>query len=371
MSRIVANQAADVGPPHVAAQAAASWAAMDAAGRSDALADALREMQAVRDSVGSPNRILGSDAAKHGEMAEQVNVGIRRATDVLFGRAPSATFEGTRQFAPADIQSRYYNGLRNTLSGVLGPIRDRENSLRQAAGPSWAGFGKATGLGAVTGGGVTLAQMLWFKHREGKSPFGGQFSARDWSEVGVASAHGAVSGAVACGALYGITNSTALSAPAAGAVVSGLIGVGALLRQYGAGRIDGDEFLDGFSPGLYVSTLMKVAHSDGIHPSEREMLERQAAALGVDPDGLPDAPNDLSSLPWATRILVYRDALILAMADGQSSDAEQPHLAALSERLALPPDVVGEVSAWVKDYEMLLDRMDALLEESRPSSNSP
>ena len=104
--------------------------------------------------------------------------------------------------------------------------------------------------------------------------------------------------------------------------------------------------LDGFSPGLYVSTLMKVAHSDGIHPSEREMLERQAAALGVDPDGLPDAPNDLSSLPWATRILVYRDALILAMADGQSSDAERRHLAALSERLALPPDVVGEVSAW-------------------------
>lgn len=121
--------------------------------------------------------------------------------------------------------------------------------------------------------------------------------------------------------------------------------------------------LDGFSPGLYVSTLMKVAHSDGIHPSERKMLERQATSLGVDLDGLQDTPNDLSSLPWATRILVYRDALILAMADGKSSDAEQRHLVALSERLALPSDVVGEVSAWVKDYEMLLDRMDTLLEE--------
>ena len=251
MSRTIANRAADVGPPHVAAQAAAAWAAMDAAGRSDALADALREMQAVRDSVGSPSRILGSDAAKHGEIAEQVNVGIRRATDVLFERAPSATFEATGRFTPADyrvngsdIQSRYYNGLRNTLNGVLGPIRDRENSLRQAAGPSWAGFGKATGLGAVVGGGVALTQMLWFKHREGRSPFGGQFSARDWSDVGVASAHGAGRGAVAGGALYCITNSTTLSAPAAGAVVSGLIGIGSLLGQYGAGRMDGDEFVE-------------------------------------------------------------------------------------------------------------------------------
>ena len=332
MSRTVANRAADVGPPHVAAQAAASWAAMDAAGRSDALADALREMQTVRDFVGSPNRILGSDAAKHGEMAEQVNVGIRRATDFLFGRAPSATFEGTGRFAPADyrvngmdVQSKYYNGLRNTLNGVLeharkhpdfpgsyhiprdqyaemeslnrtagggvveglsdrsakalrdkldalrqntgkspseliqpgetdyaevqkgrvhDTIRDRENSLRQAAGPSWTGFGKATGLGAVVGGGVALTQMLWFKYREGKSPFGGQFSARDWSDVGVASAHGAGRGAVAGGALYSITNSTALSAPAAGAVVSGLIGIGSLLGQYGAGRMDGDEFVE-------------------------------------------------------------------------------------------------------------------------------
>lgn len=121
--------------------------------------------------------------------------------------------------------------------------------------------------------------------------------------------------------------------------------------------------LDGFSPGLYLSILMKVAHSDGIHPSVREMLERQAESLGVDLDGLPDAPNDLSSLPWATRVLVYRDALILALADGESSDAEQRHLVDLSERMALPSDVMSEVSAWVKDYEKILDRMDALLEE--------
>lgn len=120
--------------------------------------------------------------------------------------------------------------------------------------------------------------------------------------------------------------------------------------------------LDGFSPELYVSTLMKVAHSDGIHPSEREMLERQAALLEVDLANLPDAPNDLAALPWATRVLVYRDALILAMADEEWSDEEERHLADLSARMALPPDAVDGISAWVKDYEILLDRMDALLE---------
>ena len=121
--------------------------------------------------------------------------------------------------------------------------------------------------------------------------------------------------------------------------------------------------LDSFSPELYVSTLMKVAHSDGIHPSEREMLERQATLLGVDLGNLPDAPDDLSDLPWATRVLVYRDALILTMADEESSDEEERHLSDLSERMALPTDAVDEISAWVKDYETLLDRMDALLEE--------
>ena len=329
MNRSDERRAADARPPHIAAQAAASWAAADAAGRSDALANALREMQVVRDFVGSPSRILGSDATKHGEIAEQVNVGIRRAADALFGRAPSATFEGVGRFAPtdyrmdgADIQSKYYNGLRETLDGVLehsrkhadfsgryqiprdqyaqmeslnrtggvegisdrsanairdkldalrqsagkspdeliqpgetdyaevqqgrvkDTIQDRENGLRQAAGSSWAGLGKASALGAVAGGGVALTHSLWAKYQEGKNPFRGQFTAKDWRDVGISSARGGGGGAVAGGALYLILNKTALSAPAAGAVVSGLIGVGSLLRQYGAGQIDGVQFVE-------------------------------------------------------------------------------------------------------------------------------
>lgn len=323
------NRAAGARPPHVAAQVAASWAEIDAAARSDALASALREMQAVRDFVGAPSRILGSDATKHGEIAEQVNVGIRRAADALSGRAPSATFEGVGRFAPTDfrmdgmdIQSKYYRGLSDSLRGVLehsrkhpdfsggyqiprdqyaqmeslnrtgvaegiseksanavrdkldalrqstgkspdeiirpgetdyaevqkgrvkDTIRDRENGMRQASGPSLSGLGKASALGAAVGGGVALTQALWAKYREGKNPFSGQFSAQDWRDVGVSSARGGGGGAIAGGALYLITNSTKLSAPAAGAVVSGLIGIGSLLSQYAAGQIDGGQFVE-------------------------------------------------------------------------------------------------------------------------------
>lgn len=123
--------------PHVAAQVAAAWANLDAASRSEALGsalasqdraflDALGEMQKVRDFVGRPEAILGNTATKHGEIAEQVHVGVKRAFDVLQGQSPSATFEGVPRTGSVDyidggidVQSKYINGIRNTLDHVL------------------------------------------------------------------------------------------------------------------------------------------------------------------------------------------------------------------------------------------------------------
>lgn len=342
------------GPTHIAAQVTAAWANLDTASRDNDLANALssqdkaflaamREMQVVRDFVGTPEHILGNTATKHGEIAEHVNVAISRARDILFGNAPTATFEGVSRFAPVDyisdgvgVQSKYYNGLYNSLGGVsdhaskypgfagtegryhipsdqyqqlerlsqtgrinelsensvntirnrldsledqtgrsvddlLRPgdatygevqqgrvhntLRDREGELRQSNeelknaaranhGPSLSGLGQAAAIGAVVGGGVGLTQGIWIKCREGKNPFNGEFTLRDWRDVGVPAAQGAGGGAVAGGTLYLLTNSAHLSAPAAGAFVSGLMGIGSLLRQYHAGEIDGDEFVD-------------------------------------------------------------------------------------------------------------------------------
>ena len=339
---------------HVAAQVAAAWARLDAAHRAEELSgalsrldraflDAMRQMQAVRDFVGSPENILGRTETKHGEIAEQIHVGVRRALDVLYGRTPTATFDGVPRTGPVDyrvdgvdIQSKYYNGLRNTLKGVsehaerhpdfagghgrynipsdqhrqleelrgtgeidglsarsadavrrsvdrleqakgrstddlIEPgegtygevqrgrvhdtIRDRDEGLvrekeklertaRAEHGPSLAGLGKAAALGAAAAGGVSLAQALWVKYREGRTPFRGDFSVEDWREVGVVAAQGAGGGMVAGGTLYVLTNCTALAAPFAGSLVSGLMGVGSLLRDYQVGMIDADQFVD-------------------------------------------------------------------------------------------------------------------------------
>ena len=124
-----------------------------------------------------------------------------------------------------------------------------------------------------------------------------------------------------------------------------------------------DSPLEGFSPELYLSTLSRLAHSDGIHSDEQEILDHHAERLGIDLDNLPDVPDDLPDLPWATRVLVYRDAVMLALADENTSEVEQQYLSALAERMQLPPEVVVSISDWVQEYGELLERLDALLGE--------
>lgn len=91
-----------------------------------ALLKALLEVENIRDFIGSPQNILGSDLTKHGEIAEQVEVGIRNAYSELRGEVPTATFESIGRTAPADylidgteVQSKFVNGLNNNLKSVI------------------------------------------------------------------------------------------------------------------------------------------------------------------------------------------------------------------------------------------------------------
>lgn len=118
--------------------------------------------------------------------------------------------------------------------------------------------------------------------------------------------------------------------------------------------------LDGLSSSLYVATLSEIVHVDGLHPAERELLEQHAAHFDVDLDNLPAVPRDLSTLPWGTRVLVYRDAVTLALADGMSAEEER-YLGDLGERMRLPAETVTAIANWVGDYEALLNRLDALI----------
>ena len=121
------------------------------------------------------------------------------------------------------------------------------------------------------------------------------------------------------------------------------------------------DFLDEFSPEYYVAVLWDIAHSDGIHPAEQAILERYASQFDLSLDGLPSVPSDLSEISWATRILIYRDAFFLALADGTLSTIEEERLADLAERMGLPEGAAESIQAWVRDYGALLDRLQDLL----------
>lgn len=424
--------------PHVAAQTAVSWAELDAATRGEALAAALTkqdraleaalgEIQKVREFVGSPESILGNANTKHGEIAEQVHVGVRRALDVLHHRAPSATFEGVDRFGRVDyvdggvdIQSKYYNGLLNTLrdginkhaeqyedfastggryhipkdqfeqlgqlqetgavDGLSGrsvgkiqqqierlegtsgrslddlvepgearydevqkgkihdTIDDREGMLRDrkeelddqahgAHGPSLSGAITAASFGAAAGGGVSFAHAVWLKYRDGKNVFQGEFSVEDWQQVGLDTAKGAGTGAVAGGTLYLLTNSTDLTAPFAASLVSALLGIGDLLQQFHAGELDGGQFVDcslmvaaeaaivglsaaagqtlipvpmlGAFVGSIAGKIVASAIRDGLGKSETELIKRLKAyeeqAIGRLDDALRAVIDELDA----------------------------------------------------------------------------
>ena len=73
--------------------------------------------------------------------------------------------------------------------------------------------------------------------------------------------------------------------------------------------------------------------------------------------------GSLRELPWATRVLVYRDAIMLCLADEHKSSEEQDHLADLAERMKLPTETTDSISTWANDYGVLLERFEALIGE--------
>lgn len=99
---------------------------------------AVREIDRVREFVGSPEHILGNVHTKHGEIAEHVEVGIRCAREALEGRETfTATFDDIGRLAPADyiidgvfVQSKFINGVNNNLDHVLEHLHEYPDFLK-------------------------------------------------------------------------------------------------------------------------------------------------------------------------------------------------------------------------------------------------
>ena len=88
------------------------------------LEEALKELEEIKKFIGDPAHILGSATTKHGEIAEHMQVNFANARRAIQGLSKNHSFDGVGRTAPEDyirdgqqVQSKFYNGLRNTFFG--------------------------------------------------------------------------------------------------------------------------------------------------------------------------------------------------------------------------------------------------------------
>ncbi|SJX67644.1 hypothetical protein FM131_01705 [Weissella confusa] len=123
-------------------------------------------------------------------------------------------------------------------------VKDEANKQRleaqQQAQPSFGEATKVAGIGAAVQGGMNFAIYVYQQHKSGKEVW--EFDLDDWQHAGLTTAKGAIKGGVSGYAIYGLTEVAHLSAPSAGAVVSGTFGLANAILKYRAGEVDEDEF---------------------------------------------------------------------------------------------------------------------------------
>jgi hypothetical protein len=108
--------------------------------QAQAFSDATDVMENVREFIDRPGNILGNSATKHGEIAEVVEIGIRRSLDLVEGRPESADFGALGRNAPADyyidgqeVQSKFINGTRLGLKKVIDHLEQYEHFGRDGS----------------------------------------------------------------------------------------------------------------------------------------------------------------------------------------------------------------------------------------------
>jgi hypothetical protein len=105
-----------------------------------AFLDAVGEIYKVRDFVGSPEKILGNVKTKHGEIAEQVEIGIINAKSLLNSFGIRATSDAVSRTAPEDylidgikVQSKFVNGIGKNLDHILDHMKKYKNFGRDGS----------------------------------------------------------------------------------------------------------------------------------------------------------------------------------------------------------------------------------------------
>ena len=88
-------------------------------------ADAMKHVEHVSKFVGNPSHILGANKTKHGEIAEQLEVGVQNAWRVIKGYKPFAEIDNIPRLGPVDysingvpIQSKFIESCQGTLEHI-------------------------------------------------------------------------------------------------------------------------------------------------------------------------------------------------------------------------------------------------------------
>lgn len=92
----------------------------------EAFIEAMRQIEELKKILSKPENILGSEATKHGEIAELIEVYIRNAKDILEGKNPTASINDVGRTSPIDyildgtnVQSKFCRSLNETLTDVI------------------------------------------------------------------------------------------------------------------------------------------------------------------------------------------------------------------------------------------------------------
>jgi hypothetical protein len=101
---------------------------------------------------------------------------------------------------------------------------------------------KSAGVAALFGGGVEFSMDVYKKHTEGKEIW--EYDSEDWKQIGLATSETAIKSGISGFAIYGLTNVCQFSAPSAGALVGGSLGLSTALLKYRTGEVDDDGFLE-------------------------------------------------------------------------------------------------------------------------------
>ncbi|MCQ4089148.1 hypothetical protein [Exiguobacterium sp. LL15] len=119
--------------------------------------------------------------------------------------------------------------------------KEKTKATNAMRGPSVGEGLKVAGSAATVTASLSLFKGLYSKKKEGKAL--SHLNSEDWKELGLDAGKNGLRAGITAGSIYTLTNTTALSAPFAGAVTSAAFGMTSLFKQYYAGEIEADEVL--------------------------------------------------------------------------------------------------------------------------------